>query len=530
MATINANICIRRDTSTNWTSNNPTMLVGEIGYETDTGAYKVGDGGAWNSTRYTTDEKITGTASNGFNRVANATVNSISVGTDSKAGTIAGGGNSAFPNKLLNTAAETACAYRTISGGYDNVIGSTEIGGADGAIASTVAGGAHHRIRRPTSTGDAPNPPATPAPATLTVPILASFSLDQPDHGTIGGGGYNAIRNGNYGVIAGGSSNVIMGEASTSSLYNNGYAASIVGGEGHWASGNNSTIGGGSANFVRQIYGTIAGGVNNLIRFLDNSLSINNASTIAGGSANKIYNAGGATICGGATNAIGASGDTTNDRGTGSTIAGGDQNSIGTNATIARYSSVGGGQLNTINTWWATVIGGYNNLVSPSGFPNGEYSVAMGRDAECQHHMTVVQGGGIFTGAIRGSAQTQTSVLKVATANATPTALALGGGPANAGELAMPSDCLWGFRVMVVGRQTTANTNCAWEITGLATNDAGTAAIVGTPTVTALSTVPTGWGSPTVGFSTSRLVFNVTGHATNPIRWVARAEITQVIS
>lgn len=114
----------------------------------------------------------------------------------------------------------------------------------------------------------------------------------------------------------------------------------------------------------------------------------------------------------------------------------------------------------------------------------------------------------------------------------TTTALALGGGPANAGELSMPSDCLWGFRVMVVGRQENANTNCAWEITGLATNDAGTAAIVGTPTVTALNTVPVGWGSPTVSVtgSSTRLFFNVTGAIATSIRWVARAEITQVIS
>jgi hypothetical protein len=64
---------------------------------------------------------------------------------------------------------------------------------------------------------------------------------------------------------------------------------------------------------------------------------------------------------------------------------------------------------------------------------------------------------------------------------------------------------------MVVGRQTNANTNCAWEITGLATNDSGTAAIVGTPTVTALNTVPSGWGSPTVSVtgSSTRLFFNV---------------------
>jgi hypothetical protein len=522
MATINANICIRRDTAANWTSNNPTMLVGEIGYETDTGAHKVGNGSAWNSTRYSTDEKITGIASNGFNRVANATVNSISVGTDSKAGTISGGGNSTNPNLLLNNGSEGTCAYRTISGGYDQVIGSTNLN--DGAIASTIAGGAHHRIRRPTDVLDFPNPADD---GLIVDPIVACFTIDEPDHATIGGGGYNAIRNGNYGVIAGGASNAIMGEDAT---YNLGSAATIAGGQGHWVSGNNATIGGGLTNKARQIYGTIAGGVNNII--MNISDFVNNSSTIAGGSGNEIYNADGGTIAGGKTNKIGASSDAANDRGLGSSISGGVSNTIGASGTAARYAGITSGQLNVVNTWWATVLGGYNNLVSPSSFPNGEYSVAMGRDAECQHHMTVCQGGGIFTGAVRGSAQTQTSVLKVSTSNATVTALALGGGPANAGELSMPSDCLWGFRVMVVGRQTNANTNCAWEITGLATNDAGTAAIVGTPTVTALNTVPTGWGSPnvTVTGSSTRLFFNVTGHATNTIRWVARAEITQVIA
>ena len=424
---------------------------------------------------------------------------------------------------MLNASDEGTCAYRTISGGYDNVIGSTNK--FDGAIASTVSGGAHHRIRRPVDVADNPNPAI--GDGLITIPIAACFTLDEPDHGTIGGGGYNAIRNGNYGVIAGGADNVIMGEAAT---YNLGSAATIAGGQDNWVSGNNATIGGGSENIARQVYGTIAGGVQNIIRNLSDF--INNSSTIAGGSGNEIYNADGGTIAGGKTNKIGSSSDAANDRGAGSAISGGVSNTIGANATAARYAGITSGQLNTVNTWWGTVLGGYNNLVSPSSFPNGEYSVAMGRDAECQHHMTVCQGGGIFTDAVRGSAQTQTTVLKVSTANATVTALATGGGPANAGELSMPSDCLWGFRVMVVGRQNNANTNCAWEITGLATNDAGTAAIVGTPTVTALNTVPTGWGSPDVFVtgSSTRLFFRVTGHASNTIRWVARAEITQVLS
>ena len=52
MATISANICIRRDTAANWTSNDPTMLVGEMGYETDTGKFKVGTGTTWTATNY----------------------------------------------------------------------------------------------------------------------------------------------------------------------------------------------------------------------------------------------------------------------------------------------------------------------------------------------------------------------------------------------------------------------------------------------------------------------------------------------
>ena len=46
-------IQLRRDTSANWTSNNPTLAEGEMGVVTDTGNYKIGDGiTAWNSLAY----------------------------------------------------------------------------------------------------------------------------------------------------------------------------------------------------------------------------------------------------------------------------------------------------------------------------------------------------------------------------------------------------------------------------------------------------------------------------------------------
>lgn len=46
-------IQIRRDTSERWASNNPVLLEGEFGYETDTDCLKIGDGQTeWNSLDY----------------------------------------------------------------------------------------------------------------------------------------------------------------------------------------------------------------------------------------------------------------------------------------------------------------------------------------------------------------------------------------------------------------------------------------------------------------------------------------------
>jgi len=46
-------IQFRRDTAANWTSENPTLAAGELGYETDTGNIKIGDGStSWTSLGY----------------------------------------------------------------------------------------------------------------------------------------------------------------------------------------------------------------------------------------------------------------------------------------------------------------------------------------------------------------------------------------------------------------------------------------------------------------------------------------------
>ena len=57
--TLNAFQQQRRDAAANWTSQNPTLKAGEIGYETDTGYIKVGDGStAWTSLAYIHGTKV----------------------------------------------------------------------------------------------------------------------------------------------------------------------------------------------------------------------------------------------------------------------------------------------------------------------------------------------------------------------------------------------------------------------------------------------------------------------------------------
>lgn len=51
---IKSKVIPRCDTSENWSLNNPILLKGEIGVETDTSFMKIGDGESdWNSLFYT---------------------------------------------------------------------------------------------------------------------------------------------------------------------------------------------------------------------------------------------------------------------------------------------------------------------------------------------------------------------------------------------------------------------------------------------------------------------------------------------
>jgi hypothetical protein len=62
-------IQLRRDVASAWTSANPTLAEGEMGVETDTDLFKIGDGAtAWTSLAYGGLQGTAGT--NGANAVA----------------------------------------------------------------------------------------------------------------------------------------------------------------------------------------------------------------------------------------------------------------------------------------------------------------------------------------------------------------------------------------------------------------------------------------------------------------------------
>lgn len=106
-------IQLRRDTAANWTSNNPTLAIGETGFETDTFKIKIGDGSTvWTSLSYVGGYgDIPGTADMVFFNVNNDLAASANLIFQASTGTLTVNGN------IVVTGPATGAAL-TVSDGY----------------------------------------------------------------------------------------------------------------------------------------------------------------------------------------------------------------------------------------------------------------------------------------------------------------------------------------------------------------------------------------------------------------------------
>lgn len=132
-------IQIRNGTASAWTSANPTLAVGEMGAETDTGRFKIGTGStAWNSLGYSLGVSSKGTYSGATQYYVNDIVlyNSSSyICILASVGNLPTNGT--YWNLLVQAGAVSSVA-QTFTGGIVSVTGSPITG--SGTLALTVAG------------------------------------------------------------------------------------------------------------------------------------------------------------------------------------------------------------------------------------------------------------------------------------------------------------------------------------------------------------------------------------------------------
>jgi hypothetical protein len=115
-------IQVRRDTAANWTSTNPTLASGEIGYETDTSLIKIGTGSTtWTNLTYGPNINISTTSSAAPLKIIQtidgssaSTAQQLLVSTQANAG----GTNSANGGNItISTGAQTSGNFSTANGG-----------------------------------------------------------------------------------------------------------------------------------------------------------------------------------------------------------------------------------------------------------------------------------------------------------------------------------------------------------------------------------------------------------------------------
>lgn len=449
-----------------------------------------------------TGATVSGTVSSQLNYCFNNSVNSIEgAGSDANvwSNTISGGGNATYPNLIYGST-----SLRTISGGYDHIIGrsaSSNPGDLTATIASQIIAGAHHRIF---INGD----------LSQAVQVPVNTGVTHPNHATIVGGSYHQIRNGDYAIIAGGTNSTIQEKPGFDDV-SNGSNAFVGAGYKHLLNGNYSGIVSGNQNIVECYNSFIgSGGSNSITMPKDSGGTAKGNCVIAGGQSNVINCSGQAAIVGGANNTI-SSGSGNTDKGLYAFIGGGYGNQVATTLYSA-FSVICGGYSNIVNNQYSSVVGGRENDIQSL------YCVGIGYNAKATNYGAFVQGGKKFSAT--GDAQSSVYVVKRQTQTAVATSLVSMDQP-----LSIPSDTAWAFKCLVVARATASNTNAAFDVSGLVVNNSGSAALIGIPTITTIANDAgaSSW-AVTVTVSGTNLNINAVGADSTTINWVGRLELAEV--
>lgn len=331
--------------------------------------------------------------------------------------------------------------------------------------------------------------------------------------GTIGGGGTIGRENVIGGIVTNVNTNnpntVVTGTQADYSVITGGYdnvasgLMSVISGAHNYTKkeSTHGTIGGGSVNKINAgDYNTITGGTGNTIDTPNGS-----ACTISGRDNTISGNISRSTIAGGGSNQI---------TGSQATIVGGFSNTItSTRGTIC------GGASNTVSGAAAMVIGGESNS------SEGDYSISLGVQSKARLQGQIAHSAGRFSSV--GDAQGSTYILRRQTTTSAGFQLRVDGG---AGYLTIPDDTTWAFSGLVVARRADAdNESAAYKVEGCIDHNAGTVALVGTPTVTILGEDTAAWNVTVTADNTNKvLAINVFGENSKTIRWVCKLEVAEV--
>lgn len=219
-------------------------------------------------------------------------------------------------------------------------------------------------------------------------------------------------------------------------------------------------------------------------------------------------------------------------------IIGGDSNIIsaalsfiggGLDNDVAGGGSSGiiAGNNNAINTINAVIVGGHHSIVAAGA----QSSMIMGEYGHAIHRAELVLGGGPFSQV--GDAQTMFIPLRRSVTHSDTAwyELYIDG---LSEQLAIPSSDSWTFEALIIGTSNDNIKTFSFKILGAIENDAGTTALLGTPTVTTI------YDGDDVSFdvrataddTNDALLIEVTDSdgAGDTVRWVANVKIVSVTS